>query len=141
MHVQFQLQWIYTQDPCSCMSTLCMSHSPTPMLKSGAPKHYSHLSRFFNKYHSCNPFHRADAIWGLRSSWLLKTLWQKDKLLINPKSLSRKQTLSDAFASRGLLKNIAQNKQFLLLPHCFQPFSVITPTFKEIFRDFALPLH
>ena len=32
---------------------------------------------------------------------------------------------------------IAQNEQLLLLPQCFQLFSVITPIFIELFRDFA----
>ena len=34
-------------------------------------------------------------------------------------------------------EEIAQNKQFLLLPHCFQLFQVIILSFIEIFHIFA----
>ena len=33
-------------------------------------------------------------------------------------------------------EEIAQNEQFILLPHCFQLFSIFKPSFKEIFHIF-----
>ena len=57
-----------------------------------------------------------------------------------PLTLSHIEILSDASAAFENIVTkgeIAQNKQFLLLPQCFHIFSVIIPSFVEFFPVFA----
>ena len=63
------------------------------------------------------------------------SILQSKLIILN---LSQKQMLSNASATDDFWKNpvakgeIAHNEQFLLLPQCFQLFSIIKPLFMEI---------
>ena len=86
-----------------------------------------------------NPFRHVDAFWRNCRRRILKKSWQKEKyqciieeapILAKTLTLSLIQTLSGASAAD-------HDEQFLLLPQYFQLFSVIKPTFIELFCVFA----